>query len=606
MTVFQRRPPHLSRHLDLDLHVKKTKKNISQVSKDKLTVSYTGSGSHTNDVGAIQADAPAPRACAIAYFEVEVVSVGERGLIGVGLTDASAKLGRQPGWEPGTFGYHGDDGRKYHARGSGEPYGPRFGNGDVVGCGIDWEAREVFFTKNGKYLGAAFRSASPSSSAGGGSASKASAAAMVASSAAATSAAGALTPTTVTTSSLTSGSLYPTIGLHSRGEKVTANFGAAPFRFDLEGAVDAARARAKAAVEAEAAAAMAPFSASSSSSFSSGDVSGLCLALVRDYLLTQGFERTLGALDKSAGAADGGGGGRASAPPSSDDGPTRLVAEITLPSRAAARRALVSEGDVEAARGASGRVSAGGRGEMAATAFEAIMAAAVAAAHPFVAAAALAEPEVALLLDAQELIESLRKGGTKEGSGDDEACEEVEAALGRAQRSAAFARALSPPPPAPASLGGGGGGDGKRPPPPPPPSHSEFACDVLALAAYPRPQDSPFAGLASRQQRQAAADALNAALLCHWRAVAERGGGGAGGEAPSSSSPAAAAPSPPPPSSSSSWPTSKLDRALRQLVAAAAEAHFAGGGAGEPFRLEELVPSGAAEAAAAAAAPLPP
>ena len=542
-----------------------------------------------------------------------MVSVGERGLIGIGFTDASAKLGRQPGWEPGTFGYHGDDGRKYHARGSGEPYGPRFGTGDVVGCGIDWEAKEVFFTKNGLYLGAAFRSSSgPASGSGGGGANKATAAAAAAAaSAAATAAAGALTPTTVTTTSLTSGLLYPTIGLHSRGERVTANFGAAPFRYDLEGAVSAARARARAAVEAEAAAAMASSSSSSSSSLSSTfNVCALCTSLVRDYLLMQGFQKTLRALDGTAA------GGRDT--PFSD--PTEIAAEASLPSRAAARRALVSEGDVVGARRASEAAGAGGGGEVACDDDAAAAAAAALA-------AAAAEPEVALLLDGQELIESLRKGSSGKRSGkdcyddnDDESYKEVEAALEKAQQSEAFARALSSYSSSSGGGGGGGGGGGSggrnggsddgapARSPPPPPSHSEFAHDVLALAAYPRPQDSPFSGLVSRQQRQAVADALNAALLFHTRRLIETT---AEARAAATTTATAAADkgktsSSAPSSSSSSWPTSKLERAVRQLVAAAAESHFAGGEAGEPFRLEELVPAGATEAAAEAAAPLPP
>ncbi len=35
----------------------------------------------------------------------------------------------------------------------GEAYGETFGTGDVIGCGILYKRQELFFTKNGKYLG---------------------------------------------------------------------------------------------------------------------------------------------------------------------------------------------------------------------------------------------------------------------------------------------------------------------------------------------------------------------------------------------------------------------------------------------------------------------
>ena len=34
-------------------------------------------------------------------------------------------------------------------RGGGSQYGPQYGTGDVVGCGIDFTTRSIFFTKNG-------------------------------------------------------------------------------------------------------------------------------------------------------------------------------------------------------------------------------------------------------------------------------------------------------------------------------------------------------------------------------------------------------------------------------------------------------------------------
>ena len=58
-----------------------------------------------------------------------------------------------PGEVEGSYGYHydGDKARD----GNWDSYGPGFGHGDVVGCGIIDDA--CFFTKNGEFLGVAFR-----------------------------------------------------------------------------------------------------------------------------------------------------------------------------------------------------------------------------------------------------------------------------------------------------------------------------------------------------------------------------------------------------------------------------------------------------------------
>lgn len=58
-----------------------------------------------------------------------------------------------PGWDPGSWGYHGDDGCFFNESGSGKGYGPTFDEGDIIGCGVNFERETAFFTKNGEMLG---------------------------------------------------------------------------------------------------------------------------------------------------------------------------------------------------------------------------------------------------------------------------------------------------------------------------------------------------------------------------------------------------------------------------------------------------------------------
>lgn len=74
-------------------------------------------------------------------------------LIGVGFSSKTASLNRAPGWEPESWGYHGDDGHCFQAQNVGKHYGPTFGYGDVIGCGVNFRTGTAFFTKNGHYLG---------------------------------------------------------------------------------------------------------------------------------------------------------------------------------------------------------------------------------------------------------------------------------------------------------------------------------------------------------------------------------------------------------------------------------------------------------------------
>lgn len=64
---------------------------------------------------------------------------------------------RMPGWDRQSFGYHGDDGGIFHATGGMlKQFGPKFGSGDTIGCGIDYLSKGIFYTLNGKFLGYAW------------------------------------------------------------------------------------------------------------------------------------------------------------------------------------------------------------------------------------------------------------------------------------------------------------------------------------------------------------------------------------------------------------------------------------------------------------------
>ena len=85
------------------------------------------------------------------------------------------------------YGANGAQGCKGSYRSGYESYGPSFGTGDVIGCGI--VNRSCFFTKNGEFLGVAFKDV----------------------------------PT----------GLHPTVGINA-GNIVDGNFGQKAFNYDIE------------------------------------------------------------------------------------------------------------------------------------------------------------------------------------------------------------------------------------------------------------------------------------------------------------------------------------------------------------------------------------
>lgn len=57
------------------------------------------------------------------------------------------------GWDKNSYGYHGDDGNSFCSSGTGQPYGPTFTTGDVIGCCVNLIENTCFYTKNGVNLG---------------------------------------------------------------------------------------------------------------------------------------------------------------------------------------------------------------------------------------------------------------------------------------------------------------------------------------------------------------------------------------------------------------------------------------------------------------------
>ncbi|RKP20301.1 SPRY-domain-containing protein, partial [Rozella allomycis CSF55] len=168
----------------------KDKYSYIELSRHSMRAHYTGPGKSDGEAASVRANNPINPQYGIYYFEIQIVSRGRDGYIGIGFCASNVSLGRLPGWEPNSYGYHGDDGNIFYSSGTGKAYGPNFTTGDVVGCGINFINNTCFFTKNGVYLGIAFNNVK--------------------------------------------GLFYPSIGLRTPGEIIESNFGQKPFCFDID------------------------------------------------------------------------------------------------------------------------------------------------------------------------------------------------------------------------------------------------------------------------------------------------------------------------------------------------------------------------------------
>uniref|UniRef100_A0A7N5ZPG5 RAN binding protein 10 n=1 Tax=Anabas testudineus TaxID=64144 RepID=A0A7N5ZPG5_ANATE len=131
----------------------KDKYSYIGLSQNNLRVHYKGHGKNHKDAASVRATHPIPAACGIYYFEVKIVSKGRDGYMGIGLSAQGVNMNRLPGWDKHSYGYHGDDGHSFCSSGTGQPYGPTFTTGDVIGCCVNLINNTCFYTKNGISLG---------------------------------------------------------------------------------------------------------------------------------------------------------------------------------------------------------------------------------------------------------------------------------------------------------------------------------------------------------------------------------------------------------------------------------------------------------------------
>jgi hypothetical protein len=132
-----------------------------RISSDSRTVSHVDASTLQTDAS-IQSVHPLSTSTRVAYFELKVTEIKGNGMVAIGIGYNKFPNSKQPGWVENSYGYHSDDGKKFNNTSvstgtvSGISYGPSYGENDIVGCGIIWRTKEIFFTKNGRNLGKAF------------------------------------------------------------------------------------------------------------------------------------------------------------------------------------------------------------------------------------------------------------------------------------------------------------------------------------------------------------------------------------------------------------------------------------------------------------------
>ena len=129
-------------------------KNIIFV--NEFTVKYIGKGISKIDYGIVQTEKEILNKRPIFYFEANIIEDGKEAdlLIGIGEKDITEKC-IQLGLTSRSYGYH-SKGKSYNNK-KNNKYGETFKKGDIIGCGVDFINKGIFYTKNGKFLDFAFK-----------------------------------------------------------------------------------------------------------------------------------------------------------------------------------------------------------------------------------------------------------------------------------------------------------------------------------------------------------------------------------------------------------------------------------------------------------------
>ena len=120
-------------------------------------VYYSGSDHHIveeQEMGPmVRADRPIPRQ-GMFFFEVSIVNVGRNKEVAVGICTRSTPLSSFPGWNPCSFGYHGDDGNIFCETDADPKYTPgkSFKSGDPIGVSLDFNSSTLTFYRKQKEI----------------------------------------------------------------------------------------------------------------------------------------------------------------------------------------------------------------------------------------------------------------------------------------------------------------------------------------------------------------------------------------------------------------------------------------------------------------------